>query len=261
MPSPFPGMDPYLERPGLWPDVHLRLIIALADALAPMVSPRYYVAVEERVYLVEADKQRFVGEPDVAIVGKPEPARATGLAITHGPAAPAVEVMLPEPDERQIYLEVRDPEGDEVITAIEVLSYTNKRPGHGRRAYETKRFEVLGSFTTLVEIDLLRAFPPLEMRPVNGASQSDYRILVSRYEERPRAGLYPFSVRDPIPVFPVPLRPGEPEPVINLKPLLDDVYERASYARRVNYRRSPEPRLAETDAEWAEAILREHALR
>jgi len=253
MPSPFPGMDPYLERPSLWPDVHYSLIIALRDALAPIVAPKYYVAVEERVYLVETPQRQFVGKPDVAVVGRPEPRQATA-ALTLSP--PAVEVLLPEPEEdkRQIYLEIRDPVDDEVITAIEVLSYTNKRPGENREEYEIKRRMLLATFTALIEIDLLRAHPPM---PMTGSQASDYRLLVSRYEHRPRAALYPFSVREPIPVFPVPLRPGEPEPQVDLKPLLDGIYERASYARRVNYRQPPEPRLTESDAAWAEALLRE----
>jgi hypothetical protein len=31
MPSPFPGMDPYLENPEFWPGVHNRLIVAIID--------------------------------------------------------------------------------------------------------------------------------------------------------------------------------------------------------------------------------------
>ena len=42
MESPFPGIDPYLEHPWLWPDVHHRLIAALADNLGARVAPRYY---------------------------------------------------------------------------------------------------------------------------------------------------------------------------------------------------------------------------
>ena len=254
-------MDPYLERPSLWPDVHFRLIVALADALAPMVSPKYYVAVEERVYLVEPEKRRLIGQPDVAIVGEPEPAGSTGVMIAaRVPTARTVEVPMPEPEHaRLIYLEVREPPGDEVITTIEVLSHANKRPGPGRRQYQDKRLEVLGSFTNLVEIDLLRAHPPMEMRPIDGGNQSDYRILVSRADQRPRAMLFAFSVREPIPIFPLPLRPDEPEPQVDLKLLLEGIYERAGYGRRVDYRKPPDPRLTEADAEWAGAILSAHA--
>ena len=58
MPSPFPGMDPYLEHPALWPGLHSRLIVGLADDLGPILRPRYYVEVEERVYLLTPESPR-----------------------------------------------------------------------------------------------------------------------------------------------------------------------------------------------------------
>ena len=263
MPSPFPGMDPYLERPSLWPDVHASLIIALRDALSPVVGPKHYVAVEERVYLVETEERRLVGQPDVVIVGEREPAGSAGATATATmPTARIVEVPMPKPEPARLtYLEVREPPGDEVVTTIEILSHVNKRPGSGRRPYEEKRLEVLSSFTNLVEIDLLRAYPPMEVRPIDGGEASDYRVLVSRADQRPRAVLFAFSVREPIPAFPLPLRPGEPEPPVDLRSLLDGIYERAAYHRRINYRKPPDPRLPDGDAEWASAILREQVLQ
>jgi hypothetical protein len=50
MPSPFPGLDPYLENPELWPEVHHRLITAIADAIGPSIRPKYRVAIEKRIY-------------------------------------------------------------------------------------------------------------------------------------------------------------------------------------------------------------------
>ena len=260
MPSPFPGMDPYLERPSLWPDVHASLIIALRDALSPVVGPKYYVAVEERIYLIQPEERRLVGQPDVVVVGEREPAGGAGAAAATAtmPAARIVEVPMPEPEPARLtYLEVREPPGGEVVTTIEILSHVNKRPGSGRRQYEEKRLEVLISFTNLVEIDLLRAYPPMEVRPIDGGEASDYRVLVSRADQRPRAVLFAFSVREPIPAFPLPLRPDEPEPPVDLRSLLDGIYERDAYHRRIDYRKPPDPRLPEADAEWASAILRE----
>ncbi len=243
MPSPFPGMDPYLERPSLWPDLHFRLIAALADTLSPVVAPRYYVSIEERIHFWEGDRQQTIGRADVAVIGPPGPGEGSGRSGVATLSPPAIEILLPEPDEpeRHVYLEIRDPEGDELITTLEVLSYSNKKPGKGRDEYEIKRDQILSTFTTLIEIDLLRAYRPMAMRPTNGFQASHYRVLVSRYEQRPRATLYPFSIRDTFPVFPVPLREGEPEPLVELKPLLDGIYDRAQYARRVNYQRPPGP--------------------
>jgi hypothetical protein len=73
MKTPFPGMDPYLEHPAIWQDVHNRLIAAIADAVTPMVAPRYYVALERRTYLLKPDDVVFIGRPDIAIVTKKTP--------------------------------------------------------------------------------------------------------------------------------------------------------------------------------------------
>ena len=65
MPSPFPGMDPYLEEPGLWPDVHHNLITFAARFLTQQLRPKYYARVEERVYISdENDPGRRVIVPD-----------------------------------------------------------------------------------------------------------------------------------------------------------------------------------------------------
>lgn len=260
MPSPFPGMNPYLEHPALWPDVHDSLMVALRDALTLMLRPRYYVSVEERTYIVDAlGGSVFSGRPDVAVVTR-VPTLDTALA----PAAVAtIEpkiVQLPLPDEiRETYLEVREPVSGEVVTVIEILSPTNKRPGEGRRLYEEKRFRLLGTLTHLVEIDLLRADAPMPM--YGDGHQTDYRILISRADRRPSAQLYAFTVRDPIPTFPLPLRRGDAEPSVDLNTLLHELYDRAAYDLRINYAGDPTPPLKESDATWANALLHAAGVR
>jgi hypothetical protein len=247
MPAPFPGMDPWLERSDLWPDVHNGLIAAIRDVLGPKLRPRYFVALEERVYVEEAPGLAFVGRPDLAVVGS----RRTEGGEARGAAA-VVEVELPIADRvRETYLEVRTAGEGEVVTVLEVLSPANKRAGEGRRLYLQKRSSVLATLTSLVEIDLLRAG---ESMPVIGSPpSSDYAILVSRSWQRPRAHLLPFGLRDPIPPVPVPLRKGEEEPSVDVGAVLGALYERASYDLRVDYRRPAEPPLAAEDAAWAEA--------
>lgn len=94
--SPFPGMDPYLEHPALWPDVHNRLITAIADQLAPLVAPRYYVALERRTYLLKPDDVVFIGRPDVAVVQRSEHQDAGGLTASAGPTVLEVDVPMSE---------------------------------------------------------------------------------------------------------------------------------------------------------------------
>lgn len=250
---PFPGMNPWLESSVLWPDVHNGLIAAIQDALAPLVDPRYYVAIEERVYRDEPPSLALVGQADVAVVGarSDEPFASS---TARGRAA-IVEVALPIAEaQRETYLEVRSvPEG-EVITVLEILSPSNKRSGEGRRQYLEKRRSVLSSLTHLVEIDLLRAG---DRMPVLGpAVGSDYAMLVSHSWRRPGAHLIPFGLRDPIPALAVPLRRGEDEPVLDLGGLLAARHERVRWERRIDYRCPPEPPLGPPDAAWAEERLR-----
>jgi len=118
---------------------------------------------------------------------------------------------------------------------------------------------VFGSRSHLVEIDLLRSYQPL---PVFGNDiEGSYRILVSRGDCRPVADLYLFNLPDAIPAFPLPLRSGDVEPIVDLQGLLNGVYDRAAYDFRIDYTTEPVPALSEPDAVWADAWLRETGLR
>ncbi|HEY9800269.1 MAG TPA: DUF4058 family protein [Leptolyngbyaceae cyanobacterium] len=260
MPSPFPGMNPYLENPELWAEVQSWLIIAIADNIAPQLRPKYRVAVEKRVYKMTDENSVLVGIPDVTIgrsLTNTQP-NALNIAVASPPAKP-VTVDIPIPEEvREGYLEVREVGTGEVITAIEVLSPKNKRPGEGRKAYESKRQQVLGSLTHLVEIDLLRAGEPM---PILGKQiQSDYRILVSRSGLRPKAELYPFQLVETIPAFSLPLRRGDTEPIVDLQTLIHGVYERAGFDLAIDYTREPIPPLGESDTIWAKDLLQQQGL-
>jgi hypothetical protein len=260
MPSPFPGMDPYLERRNVWPDVHSALIVATRDALAPQVAPAYYVAIEERMYIVALDSAEFIGRPDVAIItasveAQPGIEAETATAVASVPQT----VVLPQFEEvHERYLEIRDTQTHAVVTAMEILSPSNKVPGEGRGAYEEKRRQVLSTLTNLLEIDLLRDGKPMEMQP---PPQGDYHILVRAGWERPRARLYACSIRQALPEVSVPLRRGEPEARLSLGQLLTDIYARAHYDLRIDYRQQPEPPLSPLDAAWADELLHTKGLR
>lgn len=251
-------MDPYLERPGLWPDVHHALISGLQDHLAPRVPAHYFVAVEVRMYTSEPEELIFAGQGDVGVTGERAKRPAQRPSATFSSRAVTVEVPLPE-EVHEAYLEVRDVVSDQVVTIMEILSPKNKRVGEGRRHYETKRLNVLGSLTNLVEIDLLRAGDRMQVSRAPG--RGDYRILVSRGESRPKAELYSFGVREEIPRFALPLRRGETELDVDLGSVLREVYDRKTYGRRVDYRGPATPPLTGADAKWADALLRKASLR
>lgn len=256
MPSPFPGMDPYLEHPALWPDVHNSLIAAIRDALAPAVAPRYYVALERRTYLLKPDDLVFVGRPDVSVIQRSGGGSVTPSAT--GTTALVLDVEVPMRDEvDETYLEVHEVGTGTLVTILELLSPVNKLVGRGRDAYEEKRSQVLHTQTNLVEIDLLRAGEPM---PIVGTRVgSDYRILVSRARRRPHAQLYAWSVRHPIPAFPLPLLPDDAEPTTDVQAVLAALYDRARFDLRLDYTTSPVPPLGDDDASWAIGLIDAHA--
>jgi len=81
MSSPFPGMDPYLEKPARWPDVYQRLITYIADALQPQVRPHYHARIGERVYILQPPRALY---PDILLIG--QPVREPVQEIIHSPA-------------------------------------------------------------------------------------------------------------------------------------------------------------------------------
>lgn len=261
MPSLFPGMNPYLENPQLWPDLHSRLIVALAIAIESNLSLNYRVAIEKRTYLNDGEESIEVGIPDVSVTTQRAAATDLKISIATLPAqAEAVTVSVPMPETiRESYLEIREVATGYVVTAIELLSPTNKRPGMGREAYLRKRREVLSCPTHLVEIDLLRGGKPM---PILGEiTRTDYRILVCRGDRRPQAHLYGFSVRQEIPQFLLPLKSGDTEPLVDLQSLLLQVYDQAKFDLVVDYTQEPVPQLNTEDREWADALLREQGRR
>lgn len=245
-------MDPYLEHPALWPDVHNRLIAALADDLSERVAPRYYVGLERRTYLLKADDIVLVGRPDIAVAHVSDAPGTMPQSVTA--STTVVEVDVPMHDEvYENFLEIHEVRTDKLITVLELLSPVNKLNQQGREAYERKRGNIFSSWTNLVEIDLLRAGEPM---PVIGPHvRSDYRILISRGRQRPRATLIAFGVRQPLPPFPLPLLPDDIEPEVDLQRILHDLYQRAHFDLRLDYTQPPIPPLSDADADWAQDLI------
>jgi hypothetical protein len=160
------------------------------------------------------------------------------------------------------YLEIVEASSQRVITVIEILSWGNKQPGKDRKRYETKRNRIFQTETNLVEIDLLRAGQPMPFAfaKTNG-HLTHYRILVKRGDDYGHVYLYPFGLHEAIPVFPLPLQPGDDEPPVRLGEILKETYAAARYAFRVDYSQPPEPPLSEDEAQWAREILQTPGVR
>lgn len=242
-------MNPYLEQSELWHQVHNRLIVAIADEITPQVAPQYHVAIEERVYSSISDRL-LVGIADVAVSQGND--SSEGVAVMTQLVQPK-KVSVPVPKETtERFLEVRSTQSGEVVSVIEILSPKNKREKLGRETYENKRNKILASLTSFIEIDLLRAGEPML---ILGASITDYYILVSRGYQRPEADLYGFNLKEPIPIFPVPLK-GEQEPLVDLQKLLNVVYQKARFDLVIDYSQSIKPSLSVEDKSWMEEILK-----
>ncbi|PZO11725.1 MAG: hypothetical protein DCF25_18855 [Leptolyngbya foveolarum] len=175
-------------------------MLAIANRIAPKLRPHYYVEVETRSYMDTPESDLLIGIPDAVILSNSQnsqpleafvAAKVSNVVVRTTPQT----VTLPIPIEiRERYLEVREAGSDRVVTAIEMLSPTNKRKGKGRDIYETKRAAVLSSASHFVEIDLLRSRSPF---PIVGASSiGDYYVLVSRTSNRPKAQPYAFMLRE-----------------------------------------------------------------
>ncbi len=264
MPSPFPGMNPYLETPAFWSQVHSRLIIEIADFINPKIRPKYRMELEQRVYQNSDDNDQnvaLVGIPDNVVfksTKKPTQPVVSNVAVL-APKTQAVEITIPQPEKvKEWYLKVIDVETKQVVTVIEILSPKNKKIGEGRDKYLKKRNKILSSLTNLIEIDLLRQGQIMPMN-INEIS-SHYRIIISRSDYRPNADLYAFNLTQEIPSIPLPLKAEDDEPLIPLQELLHNIYDKGSYDLAINYQKMTLSELSEQDSIWVNNILKEQKL-
>jgi hypothetical protein len=250
-------MDPWLEDPDLWPDVHNSLIVSIREALTPMVRPRYFVGVESRTTVLSGVDQDHIYRPDVKIrtADVLRPGQTEGVAVVERAAAEPFHVVMsmPEDEVEETFLTIKELPSRQLVTVVEVLSPTNKKTKRAREEYLEKRGELMRSGVNFVEIDLLRSGQP--MPPQKEGFTSDYRILIFRPRRGREAHLYGFSYKVRIPQIPIPLLPGDAEPSLDLNRVLHTMYERSGYDLTIDYRRPPRPRLRKIDQAWAESIV------
>lgn len=251
MPSPFPGMNPYLEQSDVWEDFHQSFIRVGREFLGPQLSPNYIAKVEEHLYIHElpVGQRSLLGHADSGVSKlRARPAGGPAAGLLEAP----LRVELPGVDiEPSSYIEIRDRQTRELVTVVEILSPTNKKPGADREQYLAKRAQVLQSTAAFVEIDLLRGWPRMPMR---NAPACDYCVLLSRTEDRLAAGLWPIALHERLPEVPVPLRLPSPDARLDLQQVLHRVYD-AAYYKDYIYDGTPEPALSAEDAMWAREVM------
>jgi hypothetical protein len=267
MPSPFPGMDPWLEGPGVFPDLHSSFATYLRAILTRVLPAPFFAAISTRVYMEESDRRT---EPDVDVLapanGSPIVETAGGTAMATRSRSGVFELPAqPWPDEEitEHFVEIRSAHGDDhLVTSIEVLSPTNKKRGaNGRGLYLAKQQEMRTQGVNLVEIDLLRtgahatAVRLGELRSQVG--EYDYHICITRADRNDTCFVSPIRLSDSLPVIDIPLTPEAGTVSASVQEVLDRCYDEGGYARRVKYARPCDPPLTSEQQAWAGGILRE----
>jgi hypothetical protein len=262
-------MDPYLEDPGLWSDVHHELISVSRELLNQRLRPKYHVRIEERVYISDENdpgREVLIRNLRIAQAKRRDESFVTaspagdsgesGLAV----AEPVELTTLIEDEIHEARLEVIDREQRAVVTVIEILRPANKvRGARGRESYEVKRAELMASPSHFVEVDLLRSGVALSTREL--LPPADYYVHVSQKQRRPKGLVWPILLTQRLPEIRVPLRPEDGVVPWDLQRVLATAYDRAAYDLEVDYRREPTPPLTDRHAAWADELLRSKGLR
>lgn len=223
MPSPFPGMDPYLER--YWRDVHHDLVGLSRSALNSVLPPDLVARTEERVVdSVKYDKPRAIYPAVRVYEDFRSGATPQGVAGAAAVAQP-IALELESEEHTETYVTILDAEGGELVSVIEFLSHANKLPGEGREQYRRKRNELIAARVNLIEIDLVREGSWRELlQPIVAPAniQMAYRVLTRRFHPVRRVELYPISIRQRLPIIPVPLRENDPDVTLDLQSLIEE---------------------------------------
>jgi hypothetical protein len=234
--------------------MHAALLAAFFERIGPAVRPKYAVRYEERVYVTsEEDPGRRSIVPDVRVIDRDDPEAAFhptlgGLAVTE-----PIRVELADEEVHERSLVVIDVHDRAVVTAVELLSPTNKTlHSFGRESFLQKRREMLASGANWVEIDLLRDGARTANLP--GIPQAEYQVYLSRAGRRREAFVWPIRLEERLPVIAIPLRGDDPDVPLDLQDALRVVIERGSYDLDTNYAGDPIPPLTPAQAAWARSI-------
>lgn len=256
--NPFPGMNPYLES--RWGDVHTSLVTYARDALQDALPRSLRARSEERVFLEEEGAKLRSFYPDVALVAEyPRPdwlgGGAASAVLTEEVAEPIR--LRSDHKRKERFIEIIDAEtGGRVVTVIEFLSPTNKRPGPGRKLYQSKQNDCEEADINLVEIDLLRTGTPTTLahqRMRKAGHEATYHVSVLRGGWELEC--YPIPLRERLPTIRIPLRPADPDITLPLQTLIDLAYSRGRHDD-IDYTRPLDPPLAPADAAWASELVK-----
>lgn len=257
MPSPFPGMDPFIEKPAIWPDFHDALVSAIRGLLQPQLRPRYVALMQERWFVVESDRPI---RPDVAVVATdlPMTPHASATTAVVDVDAPSTVFEIWREEVKQPFLQIIEPAaGNRVVTAIEVLSPDNKALGPGRDSYLKKRDEYWEGGASLVEIDLLRGGrPTVRLNDEQLASLQPFRHLITVTRRWPsRHEVYSLSLGQRLPKVAIPLDSSVPDVSLDLQAALHRCWDEGPYPALLRYEDGPPADLTLAEQAWCRERL------
>lgn len=271
MPSPFPGMDPFLEDPEEFPDLHTLLVTHLREGLSAVLPKPYYARTGKRAWVDISE--RYIG-PDVNVlrpkpnggqVGGPE--LGGGLAVATAVRSEPVIVRVPHDEMWESFVDIYTPRGGKrLVASIEVLSPTNKTPRQkGWKLYRRKQREILKSEVHLIEIDFLRGGTHTTAVPLDRALEKtglfDYHVCIHRFDESEEFLVYPIRLEQQLPELAVPLLPGDTPVLLDLQKVFDRCYDAGQYQGQLDYdpdKLIPPPRPEQLA--WAKELLRTKGL-
>ncbi|MEA5617871.1 DUF4058 family protein [Cronbergia sp. UHCC 0137] len=258
MPSPFPGMNPYLEG-YLWPDVHSALANKIRQILVPKLRPKYTARLE--IYLVEdttPEGEIGILYPDVEVLQVKQkydfypPSQVHQSSVLTTPAPLTLPILQPV-TVRVPTIEIRDTANNTLVTSIEILSPVNKREP-GLTQYRQKRQRLYNANVHLIEIDLLRR----GTRPFQHPHIPDVSYLISLI--RAYSGvvnIWTIKLQDRLPIIPIPLHTPDTDIALDLQDALHTIFDEAAYDLSIDYNQlPPPPPINMVDAEWIQTLLK-----
>ena len=227
MPSPFPGMDPYLEDEKLWPEFHHALVAALYQALLPNLVDRYRARVGQRHYVVEQ----------------------------------ALFTSVIRDEHHEEFIEVRQRCDGRLVTLLDVVSPANKTLSAARGAYLEKRQEAKNAGASLVEIDLILQGTPTLDYSREGLPDWDYAVTVTRCTQPERFEIYTATLQKKLPRFRLPLAADDRDSVLDLQTVFSRCYDQGGFCGKIDYGLDPATTLADDDRKWLNDWLKQQKLR
>jgi hypothetical protein len=227
MPSPFPGMDPFLECEKIWPTFQHHLVACLYQTLLPGLVDRYRARVGQRHYSTEQ----------------------------------ALFTSIIREEHEEEFIEIRQRNDSRLITLVDVVSPANKTTSAGRLAYLEKRKEAKSGGASLVEIDLVMQGQPMLDYSRDGLPEWDHAVTVTRASQPDRYEIYTATLQKKLPKFRLPLAADDKDTVLDLQTVFARCFDQANFIAQINYQRDPPTRLDGDDRKWMDDMLRLQKLR